>query len=46
MHLTGIREGVSPAESIPGKAEQKVHPGADLAKCLRILKASENRGIL
>ena len=41
MHLIRIREGVSPAESIPGKAEQKVHPGADPAKCRHLQRESD-----
>ena len=41
MHLICSREGVSPAESIPCRTGQKVHPGADPAKRKSVLTVSE-----
>lgn len=44
MRLMRSREGMSPAESIPGETEQKVHPGADPAKRQRGTEAVQRTG--
>jgi len=45
MYLVSSREGVSPAESIPCRIGQKVHPGADPAKRKSVMAVLKQRAV-
>ncbi|MBR2950120.1 MAG: hypothetical protein IKC46_09665 [Lachnospiraceae bacterium] len=45
MYLVSSREGVSPAESIPCRTGQKVHPGADPAKRKSVMAVLKQRAV-